>query len=77
MAQDNPHKTAPKGGDMPAGTTDPDILSEDQIASERMGDNALQAKNQLDQHNQRTTQAGAKREPDKDTLEAFRKMDEK
>ncbi len=45
MARDNPHKTAPKGGDMPAGTTDPDILSEDQIASERMGDNALQAKN--------------------------------
>ncbi|HEY9058153.1 MAG TPA: hypothetical protein VIN77_13465 [Aurantimonas sp.] len=77
MTQDNHRKTAPEGGDMPAGTTDPAILSEDQIASERMGDNALQAKNQVDQHNQRTTQAEAKREPDEDTLEAFRKMDEK
>lgn len=75
--QDNDRKTAPKGGDRPAGTTDPDFLSEDQIASERMGDNALQAKNQVDRHNQRTTQADAKREADKDTLEAFRKMDGK
>ncbi|MEX6505727.1 hypothetical protein [Jiella sp. M17.18] len=75
MAEGN-NPTAPKGGDKPAGTTDPDILSEDQIASDRMGDNALQARNQTEAHNERKTQAEAKREPDKDTLDAFRKMDD-
>ncbi|RFC62891.1 hypothetical protein DYI37_13110 [Fulvimarina endophytica] len=69
--------TAPKGGDKPAGTIDPDILSEDQIASDRMGDNKLQAKDQIAQHNERKAQAGVKREPDENTLDAFRKMDDK
>ena len=32
-----PNETAPKGGDKPAGTIDPNILSEDQLADERMG----------------------------------------
>ena len=73
---DRNNDNLPKGGDKPAGTTDPDILSEDQIPGDRMGDNELQARNQTEEHNQRKTQAEAKREPDKDTLEAFRKMDE-
>ena len=68
--------TAPKGGDKPAGTTDPDILSEDQIAPERMGDNDLQARDQGETQNQRKAQADVKREPDDNTLDAFRKMDD-
>ncbi|MCB8836943.1 hypothetical protein [Aurantimonas sp. VKM B-3413] len=69
-------ETAPKGGDKPAGTTDPDILSEDQIAPERMGDNALQGRDQGEVRNERKAQADAKREPDDKTLDAFRKMDD-
>ena len=79
MADDRtpaPNDTAPKGGDKPAGTIDPDILSEDQLADERMGRNSLQAKDQEARHNERKTQAGAKREPDEDTLEAFRRLDD-
>ncbi|MDY8107803.1 hypothetical protein U0C82_01405 [Fulvimarina sp. 2208YS6-2-32] len=73
---DNDKTPLPKGGDKPAGTIDPDILSEDQLASERMGDNALQAKDQEARHNERKTQAGYTREPDDETLDAFRKMDD-
>jgi len=71
---DSTPETAPKGGDKPAGTIDPDILSEDQIADERMGDNDLQARDQTERHNERKAQAEVKREPDENTLDAFRKM---
>lgn len=69
-------ETAPKGGDKPTGTIDPEILSEDQLAADRMGNNQLQAKDQVAQHNERKSQAGGNREPDENTLDAFRKMDD-
>ncbi|MEN3793153.1 hypothetical protein [Fulvimarina sp. MAC3] len=74
MAERN--ETAPRGGDKPAGTIDPEILSEDQLAADRMGNNELQAKDQIAQHNERKAQAGVQREPDENTLDAFRKMDD-
>ncbi|WP_102957995.1 hypothetical protein [Mangrovicella endophytica] len=78
MADDkNNDTTAPKGGDKPSGTIDPSILSQTDIASDVMGDNKLQGNDQNRVHNQRQDQADAKREPDEDTLEAFRKMDPK
>lgn len=75
MAEDKNQDAAPRGGARPAGTTNPDILTEDDIAPEMMGDNALQGEDQGKIQNQRQAQAEAKHEADKDTLEAFRKMD--
>lgn len=71
---DIPKTPGATGGDKPAGTTDPDILSEDQIAADVMGDNKLHGKDQVTQHNERRSQPDAKREPDEETLDAFRKM---
>ena len=56
-----PNETAPKGGDKPAGTIDPNILSEDQLADERMGRNSLQAKDQEARHNGRKPNASRTR----------------